>query len=186
MRHTFWQKHVLNALYVYVRCRQINLSFIHEKYMNFRLYIMLISALNAFSLPIVGMPAQERNPVYQAVCAYNLADLIDLFLSAPHIALKYVNIPDNYGQTALHRAVITEQTTIVHILLKNGADCNSKDTFRRTPLHHAVISRNAEIVELLLMHGASIHHSDRATHTPLYYAETFRCPEIVNIMSRYK
>ncbi|HML19235.1 MAG TPA: ankyrin repeat domain-containing protein [Candidatus Dependentiae bacterium] len=154
--------------------------------MNIDVHILLSFVSMLFSIHMLGMQIKEKNPVYNAVCMHNPAELASLFLSSPCMGLKYINIPDSNGQTALHRAVITGQGVIVKILLSNGADCNKKDTLKRTPLHHAVISRNIEIVELLLLRGASIHHRDHATRTPLYYAETFNCPEIVSMLLSYR
>lgn len=184
MRHTFDKKtYYTHYAYKYLFTKAIQL---HEKFMNIRLRIMFLFLLNLFSMRMLGMQNEERNPVYAAVCTHNPAELVDLFLSNPHVGLKYINIADKNGQTALHRAAITEQEEMVKLLLSNGAQCNKKDFLARTPLHHAVISRNIIIVKLLLARGASLHCRDMAMHTPLYYAQTFRCPEIVNLLLSYR
>jgi len=154
--------------------------------MNNNLNYLLLSVLILFSKQLLGMQTEVKNPVYDAVCAHNVAEVVDLFFSAPHISLRCMNIPDKNGQTALHRAVITNQSDTVKILLVNGADCNKKDIQNRTPLHHAVISGNTEIVKLLLYYRSSPYQRDLATHTPLYYANKFKLPEIVSLLLSYR
>ena len=60
------------------------------------------------------------------------------------------------GQTALMIAVYTGYTSIVRLLIEDGADVRARDSKSTSVLHHAVShgSPRADIVRLLLDHGA--------------------------------
>ena len=66
------------------------------------------------------------------------------------------NVRDDFGDTALHVAILQPNINIVKILLENGFDPNAK-TIRNgyTPLHNAVAVNNVEAARLLLQYGAN-------------------------------
>ncbi|SVB31681.1 uncharacterized protein METZ01_LOCUS184535, partial [marine metagenome] len=47
-----------------------------------------------------------------------------------------VNVINNFGETALHKASAEGHGEIVELLVANGADVNVKDRNGWTPLHH--------------------------------------------------
>ncbi|KFY32242.1 hypothetical protein V493_00375 [Pseudogymnoascus sp. VKM F-4281 (FW-2241)] len=63
---------------------------------------------------------------------------------------------DENGQTALMRAACHGNTSAVELLLRVGADANSKGANDITPLMCAVGSRNCQCVELLVNAGADV------------------------------
>ena len=68
--------------------------------------------------------------------------------------------------TPLHWAAANGQTTLVGMLLDNGAPVNGADSWGRTPLHVAV--RWPDVVKLLLERGAAVDVTDRFLNTPLH------------------
>ena len=75
--------------------------------------------------------------------------------------MKNVDPEDRLGRTPLHEALDTENDpkefdlSVVKILLKAGANPNSKTIVGRTPLHYAMLRGNETAVNLLRTSGAS-------------------------------
>lgn len=65
-----------------------------------------------------------------------------------------INNPNQLGQTPLHLAV--GWPFGVNILIKNGANLDSRDIFHRTPLSYALAHKFAETVGLLMKAGCSL------------------------------
>lgn len=59
---------------------------------------------------------------------------------------------------------------IIEILLKYGADVNSKSDSGDTPLHIAAQDGHTKIVEILLKSGADVNSLDSRDQTPLHFA----------------
>ncbi|KLT22609.1 ankyrin repeat domain protein [Wolbachia endosymbiont of Armadillidium vulgare str. wVulC] len=65
-----------------------------------------------------------------------------------------INMTDAFGRTPLYLAATNNYTSLLEILLQNGADDNIEDRLSGfTPLHIAVISGSLQAVELLLKHN---------------------------------
>jgi ankyrin repeat protein len=80
-----------------------------------------------------------------------------------------------FGQTALHAAVTSNQYDCAKILLDiaaaSDADyiiANLTDQHSQTPLHSAVLIGSTELTELLLQHGSKISAVDAYGQTPLH------------------
>ncbi len=63
--------------------------------------------------------------------------------------------------TPLHVALDMGHVDIARLLLKHGADMNSRDNSRNTPLHLASEYGHLETVRLLVERGANIDAEDR-------------------------
>ncbi len=75
------------------------------------------------------------------------------------------------GVTALHEAVTCQQTELVKLLLRHGANIQAnKDGF--TPLHLAAYRNDTEITRLLLNHGADAYAKNKDGDTPAHLAAT--------------
>ena len=79
-----------------------------------------------------------------------------------------VNAAD-YGRTALHDAASDGFADIIHLLIKYGAqiDTRTTDKHQWTPLHIAAIQGKVEAVRALLAHGASADARDGEGNTAL-------------------
>ncbi len=67
-----------------------------------------------------------------------------------------------------------QQTDIVELYLRKGADVNSRVPNRSTPLMGASERSSVGILEVLLKHGAKVNDKDDFQETPLFYAQRNR------------
>ncbi|XP_063698052.1 serine/threonine-protein phosphatase 6 regulatory ankyrin repeat subunit B-like [Culicoides brevitarsis] len=81
-----------------------------------------------------------------------------------------VNVRNNADITPLDIAINKENTSLVRLLLKKGANPNVKDLDGGTPVHLAASEGKHEILELLLRHGGDMTLKDNQGWTPLQYA----------------
>lgn len=72
-----------------------------------------------------------------------------------------VNAKDNFGQTALHVAVLERNEAMIKILVNKGANIHENNKNNRTPLFHAGISNDPEILELLINKHTDLNHRDK-------------------------
>src|SRR5579862_5416564 len=77
---------------------------------------------------------------------------------------------DTQDWMPLFIAVFSRLPEIVQLLLKKGADPNSKDRMGRTPLHHAVEGDHTSIIKLLLQSGGKPDIKDEDGSTALHDA----------------
>ncbi|XP_073445938.1 BCL-6 corepressor-like protein 1 isoform X2 [Dendrobates tinctorius] len=87
-----------------------------------------------------------------------------------------INHRDNAGYTALHEACARGWTSILRILLENGANVNCSAQDGTRPIHDAVVNDNLETVWLLLSYGADPTLATYSGQTPMKLAssETMR------------
>ncbi|RYP32850.1 hypothetical protein DL767_005006 [Monosporascus sp. MG133] len=90
---------------------------------------------------------------------------------------------DPDGRTALLTAASMGYPEACDLLIKNGADVNSKDRAGQTALHIAA-SDNLDTVAAVLVNSGSaiIHASDANGRTPLSIAEASDCNEVIKIL----
>jgi len=82
------------------------------------------------------------------------------------------NWRDDLGNNALHHAAKApgDNTSVVDILLQNGAEVNSKGWSIQTPLHCASKSNNPKVVNILLEKNAQVDARDASEWQPLHFA----------------
>lgn len=78
---------------------------------------------------------------------------------------------NNFKVAPIHSACAISNYEIAHLLLKNGADVNSKQMQGVTPLHSAAHNGQTKLAELLLDFGADIHAKTDDGRTALWMAE---------------
>ena len=73
--------------------------------------------------------------------------------------LLYLDMPEVYGYSALHNAVIARDLKAVHTLTTTDAGCNieSRDAMGFTALHLATLQGNKDLVEMLVLAGCDIN-----------------------------
>ncbi|UYV66217.1 hypothetical protein LAZ67_4000846 [Cordylochernes scorpioides] len=93
-----------------------------------------------------------------------------------------LNATNNYGDTALRKAVEFEHVDIVKFLIDNGADVNTQNKLENTPLIHAAQINNLEIVKLLIDGRAEIDITNNNGYTALCMAAKWGSSEIVKYL----
>ncbi|KAG9478166.1 BCL-6 corepressor-like protein 1 isoform X1 [Eleutherodactylus coqui] len=83
-----------------------------------------------------------------------------------------INHRDNAGYTALHEACARGWTSILQILLENGANVNCSAQDGTRPIHDAVVNDNLETVWLLLSYGADPTLATYSGQTPMKLASS--------------
>lgn len=78
-----------------------------------------------------------------------------------------INAKQKDGRTALHLASRHKVTSILTLLLRNGADVECLDSYGRSPLHYACQYSNAEAFDVLMDFGADISAQDYHGMTPM-------------------
>jgi len=86
------------------------------------------------------------------------------------------------GTTALFRAVLAGDRTLVHQLAEQGADLNAKDMWGRTALIVASINGHIDVVQTLLDYGATINAQNHNGMTPLIEAVLGEREEVVKLL----
>lgn len=82
--------------------------------------------------------------------------------------------PISSSLSLLHVAALKEEFDIAKVLLRHGADINSRDYSRKTPLHLAIQFKG--LVDQLLEHGADPDLADNMGLTSLHYAAKYDYP----------
>ncbi len=92
---------------------------------------------------------------------------------------------DGGGLTALHfAAAVSEDPSVIALLLDRGADIEAKDNAGGTPLHQAAaVNEETSITALLLDRGANIDARDSNDATPLHGAASLNQePSVVALL----
>ncbi|HTK03734.1 MAG TPA: ankyrin repeat domain-containing protein [Alphaproteobacteria bacterium] len=85
------------------------------------------------------------------------------------------------GNHAFH-AILREDIDDLIMLLKKGADVNSRDKLGRTLLINSVIEHNLQMVTLLLEKGADVNAKDKNGFTALHFAAQEYLPDIAKLL----
>ncbi len=113
---------------------------------------------NASPLIMAGM-AGDRENIRQLLAhgadANRRMDIIGMFPTSPLIGAL------DFGDAS-----------VVHELVKGGANVREEDPDKMTPLHWAVVTHHAGVVKQLIADGADVNAVDRFGFTPLMYAAT--------------
>ena len=75
-------------------------------------------------------------------------------------AQTYVNVPNKYGEIALHKAARLGSFKVVKYLLECSSDVNATDDFNNTPLHLAAESGDVKSVKILLSYSGMVPFKD--------------------------
>jgi len=86
---------------------------------------------------------------------------------------------DDFRNTALQEACLSNNFDIAEYLIKCGADVNICDEDETSPLHLAVIMQNLKICELFIKEGADVNKLDLDGNTPLHESVSYGNLEIL-------
>lgn len=78
-----------------------------------------------------------------------------------------VNASNNYGFTAIHKAVSRGMVDNIKLLIERGANVNAKSSYGWTPLHESVKSNSLDATQVLLDAGADVNALSNNGQTPL-------------------
>jgi len=81
---------------------------------------------------------------------------------------KKIDYKGRKGQTALHRALVHDQTSCFKFLVRQGANIDAQDKIGQTPLMYAVEYKNKEAFTYLLERGANLDIMDQMEETILF------------------
>jgi hypothetical protein len=76
------------------------------------------------------------------------------------------------GEAALSYASWSGQAETVELLIRSGADVNTRNNGNSTPLFHAAGDRHTDVVKLLIVNGAEVNAINDKGETPLDSAES--------------
>ena len=77
----------------------------------------------------------------------------------------------NIGHSTLIEAIVQNDIAKVRLLVKSGADVNSRDEgTKHSVLHYASAIGNVKAIDILVANGADINSKDIKGKTPLYVA----------------
>jgi uncharacterized protein len=89
---------------------------------------------------------------------------------------------NNQQVTPLHAAAASRSASLAHLLLKNGADPNTRQNGGFTPLHSAAQNGQVDLVHLLLQHGAQRDVLSDDSKTPFDLAQDYKHPELLDLL----
>lgn len=110
-----------------------------------------------------------------------------------------VNYKGSSGNTTLHRAVVTKNTELTDLLIREGADLNLPNGLQKTPhdiadgstkelleqqtqLYYAVLRGDTDVVSLLIKKGANLNLQDTRDRTLLYIAVLYGYKEVIDAL----
>lgn len=129
-------------------CVQQNLAYYSQHGDVNKTELLLIAGLNPNDADVDDK--KKKQFILHNVCIYGTAPIVELLLQYG----ANINLLDESGETALHKAVENNKADIVKVLIKNGADLNLMTGAKKNALYIAEQKKNSEIVELLKKAGA--------------------------------
>ena len=115
---------------------------------------------------IVDRPSDSDADAFVRAAAHNRSEEVIQWLEQG----VDVNVTDQFGKTALNRAVFFGHEQTVKLLLERGADVTRSDKSGDPPIHVAVERNRLDSAEILLASGADVNALNSRGYTPLYQA----------------
>ncbi|WCR57077.1 ankyrin repeat domain-containing protein [Rickettsia asembonensis] len=89
------------------------------------------------------------------------------------------------GHFPLYTSMLNKNIDAMDLLLKKGADINSKDSFGGFALHGAIYNNQLKAAELLLKHGADVNAKDNYGNTILHHTIGINNIEAAKLLIKY-
>ncbi|QRM15323.1 ankyrin repeat protein [Mudlarkpox virus] len=77
-----------------------------------------------------------------------------------------INAMDDYEKTPLHYAILRQDTQLIKLLMRNGADINFKNKYKRNILFSALLTLDVDFIIYLLKLGSDVNIVDIFGETP--------------------
>ncbi|KAL8231710.1 hypothetical protein R6Q57_001488 [Mikania cordata] len=99
--------------------------------------------------------------------------------------MKYnvdINMPNQEGLTAIHKAILGKKHAICNYLLRNSANPFVCDKDGATLMHYAVRTASTQMIKVLLLYNVDINLQDNDGWTPLHLAVQTRRTDVVRLL----
>nr|GEU50191.1 ankyrin repeat domain-containing protein, chloroplastic [Tanacetum cinerariifolium] len=99
--------------------------------------------------------------------------------------MKYnvdINVPNQEGLTAIHKAILGKKHAICNYLLRNSANPFVRDRDGATLMHYAVRTASTQMIKVLLLYNVDINLQDNDGWTPLHLAVQARRTDVVRLL----
>lgn len=99
--------------------------------------------------------------------------------------MKYnvdINVPNQEGLTAIHKAILGKKHAICNYLLRNSANPFVRDRDGATLMHYAVRTTSTQMIKVLLLYNVDINLQDNDGWTPLHLAVQARRTDVVRLL----
>ncbi|KAM0033905.1 putative ankyrin repeat-containing domain-containing protein [Helianthus debilis subsp. tardiflorus] len=93
-----------------------------------------------------------------------------------------INIPNEEGLTAIHKAILGKKHAICNYLLRNSANPFVRDKDGATLMHYAVRTASTQMIKVLLLYNVDINLPDNDGWTPLHLAVQARRTDVVRLL----
>jgi len=130
----------------------------------------------------------NKNNILHLLCEYGDILLLKLFLNYISCLLDlklFINIKNKQHKTPFNLALRNNHFDILKILLKYGADIDSRMQFGETSLHRSVSYNDTFQTYFLLNYGADANSLDYNNNSPLHFGCHNNCYNTVNILLKY-
>jgi len=137
--------------------------------------IVWMIVLMAFST--AGLLSQE---IFEAVRGDNSSRVRSLLERDPGLA----GLTDDNGRSPLQIAVLYGFADVVEVLIRSGADLNTRDRFGKTPLLNALQSEEPEIAKRLVSAGAELAVAGEEGREIMHRAAWTGCGELLDLSAK--
>ncbi|KAI3725854.1 hypothetical protein L1987_65650 [Smallanthus sonchifolius] len=99
--------------------------------------------------------------------------------------MKYnadINVPNQEGLTAIHKAILGKKHAICNYLLRNSASPFVRDKDGATLMHYAVRTASTQMIKVLLLYNVDINLQDNEGWTPLHLAVQARRTDVLRLL----
>ena len=130
---------------------------------------------------------REKTPLHtvaamneEVMMSVNIAtDLINAGANLNPKTSRLNSLSFHVGYTSLHTAASVNHIEMVKLLIKHGANINSKDESDNSPLHMAIYGGHGKLAKLLIESGAYIHSRNYNDNLPIQMAAHAGLPEVI-------
>jgi ankyrin repeat protein len=127
------------------------------------------------------IPKDFENPNQKALFSSQIK--ADAFLDIMNDKKFDINETDSNKWGYLHYAAARNNSEIIDVLLKKGANIEEKNIDGKTPLYIAIMFESLDAIKILLENGANKNVYDNIGHHLLYSAELRKNEEINKLLN---